>query len=405
MKFIEGGVCAAKGFIASGIHVGVKTKKKEKKDLALIASDCECSAAAVYTKNVVKAAPIHVTKKHLSNGKARVVIANSGNANACAPFGEENALRMCSAVSAELGINESDIIVASTGVIGQPLPIEVIENGVSQLVSELSDGGSKDAAAAIMTTDLTMKELAVEFALGDKTISIGGIAKGSGMIHPNMGTMLAFLTTDCAISSEMIHKALVYATGVSFNRVSIDGDSSTNDMLTLIANGAAGNKTITAPGEDFEIFTEALNLLCIEFAKKIASDGEGATHLITCKVSGALSEADAETISKSVISSTLVKAMIFGADANCGRILCAMGYSGASFDLDKVSVVLESKAGSILVCQDGRGLKFDEEEAKKILTEHDIIINININSGKAECTCWGCDITYDYIKINGDYRT
>jgi len=405
MKFIDGGVCAAKGFKASGLHVGVKTKNKDKKDLALIVADRDCNAAAVYTKNVVKAAPLHVTKNHLNNGKARILFTNSGNANACAPLGEENAKRMCSAVAKELGLSEEDVIVASTGVIGQTLPIDIIENGVPELVSLLSYEGSKNAASAIMTTDLTMKEIAVEFVLDGKPVKIGGIAKGSGMIHPNMGTMLAFLTTDCAISSEMIQKALVDATNLSFNRVSVDGDTSTNDMLSLMANGLAGNDEITQPGANYDIFTEALNMLCIELAKMIASDGEGATHLITCKVSGASTGQDAETLSMSVISSTLVKAMIFGMDANIGRVLCAMGYSGVDFDPSAVDFALESAVGRVMVCEKGTGLKFDEELALKILKEHDITIDITLNAGTGECTCWGCDITYDYIKINGDYRT
>jgi len=405
MKFIDGGVCAAQGFKASGIHVGVKTHNTEKKDLALIVADCECNAAAVYTKNVVKAAPIYVTKENLKNGKARVVFANSGNANACAPNGEENAMRMCKAVALELGFRADEVIVASTGVIGQPLPIDTIEKGVQKLVSQLSSSGSQDAAAAIMTTDLTMKELAVEFQIDGKTVKIGGIAKGSGMIHPNMGTMLAFLTTDCAISSEMIQKALIDTTRVSFNRVSVDGDSSTNDMLSLIAGGLAGNAEITYASEGYTKFCQALNALCVELAKMIAADGEGATHLITCTVSGARSEQDAEDISKSVISSSLTKAAIFGADANWGRVLCAMGYSGVEFNPDKVDVAFESTAGKILVCKNGRGLDFDETLAKKVLTPHDITIAITIGEGEAECTCWGCDLTYDYVKINGDYRS
>jgi len=405
MRFVEGGVCAAKGFKASGIHVGVKTNNKDKKDLALIVSDFDCTAAAVFTRNMVKAAPLLISKEHLKDGKARIVFANSGNANACAPQGEKNARCMCSAIAKELELNETDVLVASTGVIGQELPIEVIEKGIAKLVDELSYEGSKDAAAAIMTTDLTIKELAVENTAGGKTFRIGGIAKGSGMIHPNMGTMLAFLTTDCAISPKMINKALINATNISFNRVSVDGDTSTNDMLTLMANGTAGNKEITEPGVDFDAFSEALNALCIEFAKEIAADGEGATHLITCKVSGAKNEEEAEALSKSVITSTLTKAAIFGADANWGRILCAMGYSGIEFDPDTVNIAFESNAGRINVCEAGRGLKFDETTAKKILTEHDVIIDINLSTGIAGCTCWGCDITYDYIKINGDYRT
>ena len=405
MKYIEGGVCAAKGFKASGLHVGVKTKNKEKKDLALIVADNDCTAAAVYTKNVVKAAPLHITKDNLRNGKARIVFANSGNANACAPKGEENARRMCRAIASMLGLDETDVLVASTGVIGQTLPIDVIEGGIQKLAENLSYEGSKDAAAAIMTTDLTMKEAALEFTIGGKMCKIGGIAKGSGMIHPNMGTMLAFVTTDCAISAEMIQNALANATNVSFNRVSVDGDTSTNDMLTLMASGLAGNDEIMKPDDDYETFVQALNSLCIELAKMIAADGEGATHLITCKITGAKTEEEAETLSKSVISSTLTKAAIFGTDANWGRILCAMGYSGVDFDPETVNIAFESKAGRIVVCQSGRGVNFDEPTAKKILTEHDIIIDITLSAGTAECTCWGCDITYDYIKINGDYRT
>ena len=405
MKFIEGGVCAAKGFKASGVHVGVKTSNTDKKDLALIAADCDCAAAAVYTKNVVKAAPLLVTQKHLENGRARALIANSGNANACAARGEENALHMCAAAASALGLRAADFIVASTGVIGQELPVKVIENGAPELVRQLSFNGSKDAAAAIMTTDLTMKECAVEFELNGKAVKIGGIAKGSGMIHPNMGTMLAFLTTDCAITSAMIQEALADAANVSFNRISVDGDTSTNDMLSLLASGLAGNDEIAAPGAGYDAFTEALNAVCVKLAIMMAADGEGATHLITCRVSGADSESEAETLSKSVISSTLTKAAIFGADANWGRVLCAMGYSGVDFDPDSVDVAFESNAGRIKVCENGRGLQFDEAQAKKILTEHDITIDIKMDAGKEKCTCWGCDITYDYIKINGDYRT
>jgi len=405
MKFIEGGVCAPKGFKASGLHVGVKTSNANKKDLALIVSDKDCSAAAVYTKNVVKAAPLHVTKENLKNGKARAVFANSGNANACAPNGEAHAQSMCKSMAKELGINEDEVIVASTGVIGQELPINVVESGVAELCSQLSYDGSEDAAAAIMTTDLTMKELAIEFEIEGKSVKIGGIAKGSGMIHPNMGTMLAFVTTDCAISPAMIQKALVNATNVSFNRVTVDGDSSTNDMLTVLANGLAGNSEITKEGEAFDKFSEVLNTLCIELAKMIAADGEGATHLITCNVQGAKDEAQAEQLSKSVISSSLVKAAMFGADANWGRVLCAMGYSGVDFDPDGVDVSFASSAGCIDVCKSGRGLLFDEDIAKKILSEHDISIDIAISEGTATCTCWGCDLTYDYVRINGDYRS
>ena len=407
LKFIDGGVCAAQGFQAAGIHVGVKTHANWKKDVALIVSDVDCAASAVFTKNVVKAAPIHVDKAHLADGKARAIIANSGNANACAPHGEENAIKMCQAAAKAIGCKPEDVLVSSTGVIGQTLNVKVIEDGMPELYGALAASAeASDAAAhAIMTTDTEKKEVAVETTVGGKTVRMGGIAKGSGMIHPNMGTMLCFLTTDCAISPEMIRTALLETVNVSFNRISVDGDTSTNDSCIVLANGMAGNGIITEKGEDYAAFLEALQALCTELAKKMASDGEGAKHLITCTVKDAADEAQAETISKSVISSTLTKAAIFGADANWGRVLCAMGYSGADFDPEKVDVHFTSAAGDIAVCEKGRGLDFDEELAKKILTEHDIEINITMGEGDAACTCWGCDITYDYIKINGDYRT
>ena len=407
MNFISGGVCAAQGFKAAGIHVGVKTHAAWKKDVALIVSDVDCAAAAVFTKNVVKAAPIHVDKAHLADGKARAVIANSGNANACAPHGEENAEKMCAAAAKAIGCAPGDVLVSSTGVIGQTINVQVIEEGVPALYAALerSDAASDAAAHAIMTTDTVKKEVALETTVGGRTVRMGGIAKGSGMIHPNMGTMLCFLTTDCAISSEMIRTALLETVGVSFNRISVDGDTSTNDTCMVLANGLAGNEPITAKGPDYDAFLEALRALCVELAKKMASDGEGAKHLITCTVAGAKDEALAETVAKSVISSTLTKAAIFGADANWGRVLCAMGYSGAEFDPEKVDVHFASGAGDIAVCAQGRGLDFDEDLAKKILTEHDVEINITMGEGDAACTCWGCDITYDYIKINGDYRT
>ena len=407
LKFIDGGVCAAQGFKAAGIHVGVKTHANWKKDVALIVSDVDCAASAVFTKNVVKAAPIHVDKTHLADGKARAIIANSGNANACAPHGEENAEKMCAAAAQAIGCKSEDVLVSSTGVIGQTLNVKVIEDGMPELYAALDHSieASDAAAHAIMTTDTVKKEVAVETTVGGKTVRMGGIAKGSGMIHPNMGTMLCFLTTDCAISPEMIRTALLETVNVSFNRISVDGDTSTNDSCMVLANGMAGNAVITEKGEDYAAFLEALQALCTELAKKMASDGEGAKHLITCTVKAAADEAQAETVSKSVISSTLTKAAIFGADANWGRVLCAMGYSGAEFDPDKVDVHFTSAAGDIAVCEKGRGLDFDEDLAKKILTEHDIEINIRLGEGEGACTCWGCDITYDYIKINGDYRT
>lgn len=407
MKIIDGGVCAAQGFRAAGLHVGVKTHNKNKKDLALIVSDTMCSVAAVYTKNAVKAAPILVDKQHLQDGKAKAIIANSGNANACAPHGEENAKKMCVAAASTLGINADDVVVSSTGVIGQTLKINVIEEGVPRLVEllEPSSAGSDAAAHAIMTTDTVKKELAVETVIGGKPVHIGAIAKGSGMIHPNMGTMLCFITTDCAISSELLQMALLDTVGVSFNRISVDGDTSTNDSCIVLANGFAGNVEITEQNDDYQAFLEAFQTLCIAMSKKMAADGEGAKHLITCTVTGATTVFQAETVGKSVIGSTLTKAAIFGCDANWGRVLCAMGYSGEDFDPDKVDVAFESQAGRVAVCQQGRGLDFDEEQAKKVLSEPEVVIAIAMGEGDCECTCWGCDITYDYIKINGDYRT
>ncbi len=407
LNFINGGVCAAQGFRAAGVHVGVKTHAAWKRDVALIVSDVDCAAAAVFTKNRVKAAPIRVDLQHLANGTARAIIANSGNANACAPQGEENAERMCAAAAKAIGCRPEDVLVSSTGVIGQRINVEAIEAGIPELYAALerSDAASDAAGHAIMTTDLVKKEAAVETVIGGKTVRLGGIAKGSGMIHPNMGTMLCFLTTDCAISPTMIHTALLETAKVSFNRISVDGDTSTNDTCCVLANGLAGNAAITEKGPDYDAFLTALKALCIELAKRMASDGEGARHLITCQVQGAKSEDSAEAIAKSVISSTLTKAAIFGADANWGRVLCAMGYSGEDFDPDRTAVRFASAAGEIQVCEKGRGLDFDEELAKRILNEHDVEINITLEEGAAACVCWGCDITYDYIKINGDYRT
>lgn len=405
MEFVEGGVCAAQGFKAASAHCGVKSKNADKKDVAVVVSDVVCEAAAVYTKNQVKAAPLHVTREHLENGKARAILANSGNANACAPNGRENAEKCCVALAKSLKIAAEDVVVASTGVIGQELNVEAITDGIPALVSSLSENGGEDAAGAIMTTDTVRKECAVKTVIDGKTVTIGGMSKGSGMIHPNMGTMLCFITTDCAISAEMIKAALLEAVNVSFNRISVDGDTSTNDMCCLMANGLASNSIIADKNEAYAEFVGALTEVCVTLARKMASDGEGATHLITCTVRGAKTVDSAQTISKSVISSTLTKAAIFGCDANWGRVLCAMGYSGEEFDTEKVDVSFVSDAGSIQVCRQGRGLNFDEELAKKILTEHDVTIDITMSEGECECTCWGCDITYDYIKINGDYRT
>ena len=404
MQFIEGGVTAAKGFLAGGIHCGIR-KNKSKADLAMIFSKTPCAAAGVYTQNLVKGAPILVTRKNIADGRAQAVICNSGNANTCNADGEKKAWRMCEIAGEALGIDPHDVIVASTGVIGQILPIAPIENAAPALAALLNENGSNMAAKAIMTTDTIEKECAVKITLGDKEVRIGGISKGSGMIHPNMGTMLCFLTTDCAISPAMIRAALKEVVCKTFNRISVDGDTSTNDSCIVLANGLAGNAEITEQGADYQAFTEALMTLCTELARKMAADGEGAKHLITCAVTGAADEKTAETVARSVISSTLTKAAIFGADANWGRVLCAMGYSGAEFDPETVDVSFASAAGDIAVCEKGRGLPFDEDLAKKILTEHDVEIHISMGAGAGTATCWGCDITYDYIKINGDYRT
>ena len=404
MKKMEGGVCAAKGFTANGIHCGIR-KNHSKKDLALILSCVPASAAAVYTTNLVKGAPLTVTKKHIANGIAQAVICNSGNANTCNANGIEIAEKMSDLCAAQLGIKAEDVVVASTGVIGQPLSIDPIAAGLPALAAGLSENGSAAAAEGIMTTDTVMKEVAVEFTVGGKVCHIGGIAKGSGMIHPNMATMLVFITTDCAIAPDMLQKALSGDITNTFNMVSVDGDTSTNDMVVVLANGLAGNETIMAEDEDFSIFMKALNTVTIDLCRKLAGDGEGATKLLECKVTGAADLATAKTVAKSVICSSLLKSAMFGADANWGRVLCAIGYSGAQLDVNKVDVSFKSAAGEILVCKDGAGVAFSEEIAKNILLEKEIEILVGLNSGEACATAWGCDLTYDYVKINGDYRT
>ena len=406
MKLISGGVTAAKGFRAAGVHAGVKAgSSADKNDLAMILCDTEASAAGVYTMNRVKAAPIYVTMEHLENGSARGIIANSGNANACAPLGHENAVKMCEAAASATGLRPEDFIVCSTGVIGQTLNVSVIENACPTLASLLSRDGSGDAAAAIMTTDTKKKEIAVSFELGGKEVRLGGIAKGSGMIHPNMGTMLCFLTTDCAISPDVLQDALYEVTKVTFNRVSVDGDTSTNDTCCILASGAAENQLIDWKSEDYDVFYGALKFVCTELAKKIAGDGEGATKLVTCTVSGSRSDEAAEKLAMEVIRSSLVKAAMFGADANWGRVLCAMGYSKAPFRPECVDVSFASAAGSIAVCKAGEGLEFDEDLAKKVLSQDEVEIQVNVNEGEHAVTAWGCDLTYAYVKINGDYRT
>lgn len=404
MKQIQGSICASIGFKTAAKHCGVKTKNKDKLDVAIIVSDVLANTASVYTKNKVQAAPILITKKHLENHKAQAIIVNSGNANACAINGELHALSTCQKLAQELSINESDVVVASTGVIGQEINVSVILEGIPSLVKNLNKN-DQEAAAAIMTTDTTSKSIAYEFEIDGKTAHIGAIAKGSGMIHPNMGTMLCFITTDVAINEVILQKALLNAVNVSFNRVSVDGDSSTNDMCTIMANGLALNQEIVSIDANYQLFYQALETVCIDLAKKIAADGEGANHLITCVVNGAPSILEAETMAKSVIASSLVKTAIFGSDANWGRVICAMGYSGVDFDPNQVSIDFASKGGKISVCQFGKGLAFSEDLAKKILLEHNIVIEINLNQGNEVCTAWGCDLSYDYVKINGDYRS
>lgn len=404
MKTIPGGVCAAKGFTASGIHCGIR-KNHSKRDLALIASAAPAHAAAVYTTNLVKGAPLTVTKQHIADGRAQAVVCNSGNANTCNANGVEIAEQMSALVGAALGIAPEDVVVASTGVIGQPLDITPIADGIPALIAGLSAENGAAAAEAIMTTDTVPKEIAVEFTLGGKTCHLGGIAKGSGMIHPNLATMLVFLTTDAAISAEMLRKALSTDVQNTFNMVSIDGDTSTNDMVTILANGMAGNAEITADGADFAAFMQALNTVTVHLCRCIAADGEGATKLLECRVTGAKDVPTAKTVAKSVVCSSLLKAAMFGADANWGRVLCAIGYSGADVDVTAVDVAFRSARGTIPVCENGAGVPFSEELAKEILLEKEIEILVRAGTGEGSATAWGCDLTYDYVKINGDYRT
>ena len=404
MKLIEGGVCAAMGYKAAGIRCGIR-KNHTKKDLALIVSEARAAAAAVYTTNLVKGAPLTVTKQNISDGYAQAVICNSGNANTCNANGLEIAGQMCELTAKATGVAASDVVVASTGVIGQKLDITPIAEKIDALAAELSVSGSDAACEAIMTTDTKKKEIAVEFTLGGKTCRLGGICKGSGMIHPNMATMLVFLTTDAAIAPAMLQKALTGDIQKTFNMVSVDGDTSTNDMVVILANGLAGNEEIVAEGEDFETFMAALNTVTVHLCRCIAGDGEGATKLLECSVTGAKDEGTAKTVAKSIICSSLTKAAMFGADANWGRVLCAIGYSGADVDVSKVGVSFRSDAGTVEVCRDGAGVDFSEEQAKQILLQDEIDILVSLGDGQGAATAWGCDLTYDYVKINGDYRT
>ncbi len=404
IKYIDGGVTSAKGFIASGIHCGIR-KNQSKKDLAMIKSEVRCTAAAVYTQNKVYGAPITVTRENLTDGMAQAVIVNSGNANTCNADGVEKAQTMCGIAAKSLGVSAKDVIVASTGVIGMPLDVTPIANVAEKLASQLSEKGGTDCAEAIMTTDTISKQVAVQIEIGGKTVTIGACCKGSGMIHPNMATMLCFMTTDCAISSAMLQKALSETVKDTFNMISVDGDTSTNDMVCIMANGKAENAEIAAEGEAFESFKEALFAMSVKLSRLIAGDGEGAQRLIECNVKASPDEVSAKKIAKSVICSSLVKTAMFGADANWGRILCAIGYTEGDFKVDTIDVYLSSCKGSIKVCEMGAGIPFSEEKAKEILLESEITLDIDMKQGDFNATAWGCDLTYDYVKINGDYRT
>ena len=404
MEHLSGGVCAAMGFRASGVHCGIR-KNRQKRDLSMIVSEVPASAAAIYTQNLVKGAPILVTKRNLHNGVAQLMICNSGNANTCNANGEEIAWKMCELAGQATGIAPENVIVASTGVIGQPLPIEPIASGMAPLVAALNGAGSQEAAEGIMTTDTRLKEVAVSFTAGGVECHLGGIAKGSGMIHPNMATMLVFLTCDAAISPALLQKALSDDAQDSFNMISIDGDTSTNDMVSIMANGMAGNAPITEEGDDYAAFCAALREVTTCLCRAIAKDGEGATRLLTCVVTGGKTVRDAKLAAKSVVCSSLLKAAIFGSDANWGRVLCALGYSGADINVQAVDVAFRSRKGAITVCQNGASVDFSEERAKEILLEDEIEVLVTLHDGNATATAWGCDLTYDYVKINGDYRT
>ncbi len=402
MKVIDGGVLAAKGFKASGVHCGIR-KNKDKLDIALIYSEKRCSAAATYTKNLVKGAPLVVTKNHISDGYAQAIICNSGNANTCNINGMDIANETCKLLANKLGIKENDIVIASTGVIGQEMDIKPFEIGVPMLVDALDKGTSEEANLAIMTTDTKQKTIAVEFEIDGVKCHIGGIAKGSGMINPNMATMLVFITTDCNISPKLLQKTLSEDILDTFNMVSVDGDTSTNDMVTVLANGMAGNKEVDE--KTLPEFAKALNMVTKTLCKMIAADGEGASRSLTCSLSGAKTKDQARKIAKSVISSNLLKCAIFGSDANWGRVLCAIGYTLEDIDVLKIDVAFRSKKGIVPVCKNGLGIPFSEEVAKEVLLEKDIFIDVNLNQGSYSAEAFGCDLTYEYVKINGDYRS
>lgn len=404
-RFIDGTITTPQGFTGAAICSGIKEGNTTKKDIMMVKCDTLCNAAAVYTKNLVKSDAILVTQEHLKNGKAQAIVANSGNANTCNADGYKKASDVCKLCASTLNIAEDDVIVASTGVIGVPLPLEPFEHKLYLMKKMMSSENGSDCAEAIMTTDTVKKEMAMEMTIDGKTVTVGGIAKGSGMIHINMGTMLSFVTTDCAISSKMLEEALKEAVEDSYNMVSVDGDTSTNDTLAIMASGKAGNKEITTKNEDYKIFVAGLTEAFKSLAKQLAKDGEGATKLLICDVSGAKTKKDAVGVAKTVIGSSLVKTAMFGADANWGRVLCAIGYSGMDVDISKVKVTFKSEGGEVLVCENGAGVGFDEDEAKEVLSCDTVIINIELNDGEGFAEAYGCDLTYDYVKINGDYRT
>ena len=402
--FIEGGICAPTGFKAAGVHCGIR-KNKGKEDLALIVSDVMCNVAAVYTTNKIKGAPLMVTKENIKDGKAKAIICNSGNANTCAPNGIQIAEDTCKIVGLALDIDPKDVIVSSTGVIGEEMLLSPFETGIPNLMKKLDNNGSDAAAKSIMTTDTVKKEFAIQFYLGDKKCRIGGIAKGSGMINPNMATMLCFITTDVAITSEMLQKALNKDIKDTFNQISIDGDTSTNDTVTLMANGLAGNQMIDCDNGDFEKFCKALYFIDHEFSRNLARDGEGATKLLECVVKGSPDIETARIVSKAVIESNLLKAAIFAEDGNWGRILCAMGYAKVDYIIDKTDVYLSSEKGMIQVCKEATYFKHSDKKASRILSADEVQIIIDLNQGQQEAIAYGCDLTYDYVKINGSYRS
>lgn len=417
-EYIDGGICAAKGFKANGLYCGIKKPEalpdgnespfdKMKNDLCLVVSDKMCTAAAVFTQNKVKGAPVTVSQKNLAEtgGKAQAFILNSKNANTCNADGEQKAYRMCELVAERMAIKPEEVLVAQTGVIGQVFPIEPVEEKIDELFAGLAYDKNAEAATAIMTTDTVKKEVAVQFTLGGKTCHVGAMGKGSGMIHPNMATTLNVVTTDCAISAQMLKTALSENVKITYNCLSVDGDQSTNDTCAVMANGLAGNDEITADGEDFEVFKKALYIVMMNITRMLAKDGEGATKLLECTVTGAKDLDTAIVIAKSVICSPLFKCAMFGADANWGRVLCAIGYADAEFDIEKVDVKLCSKAGEVHVCENGAGVEFSEEIAKQVLLEDEITIAVSVGDGEGAATAWGCDLTYDYVKINGDYRS